>query len=63
LRYAFRPSTIWKIDMEKPNARGPTPSRKAHVALREKLNRKSKLPPLPVEPLAKHSVLPAARPR
>jgi hypothetical protein len=34
--------------MQKPTARGPTPSRKAHLALREKLNRKSKpAPPLP----------------
>jgi len=34
--------------MEKPTARGPTSGRKAHLALREKLNRKSKpLPPLP----------------
>ncbi len=32
-------------DMEKPNARGPTPSRKAHLALGEKLNRKEKPPP------------------
>jgi hypothetical protein len=31
--------------MEKPNARGPSPSRKAHLALRAKLNRKSKPPP------------------
>jgi hypothetical protein len=31
--------------MEKPNARGPTPSRKAHLALGEKLNRKGKPPP------------------
>jgi hypothetical protein len=30
---------------EKPNARGPTPSKKAHVALGNKLNRKSKEPP------------------
>ena len=29
--------------MEKPNARGPTPSRKAHLALGEKLNRKEKI--------------------
>jgi len=33
--------------MEKPNARGPTPSRKAHVALGEKLNRKEKPPQMP----------------
>jgi len=31
--------------MEKPIARGPTAGRKAHLALREKLNRKSKPPP------------------
>jgi hypothetical protein len=35
--------------MEKPNARGPSPSRKAHLALREGLNRKPKLPPMPVK--------------
>lgn len=32
--------------MEKPNARGPSPSRKAEQALGRKLNRKSKTPPL-----------------
>jgi hypothetical protein len=31
--------------MEKPNARGPSPSRKAHLALKERLNRKPKRPP------------------
>jgi hypothetical protein len=31
--------------MEKPNVRGPSPSRKAHFALGDKLNRKDKLPP------------------
>jgi len=31
--------------MEKPTARGPTAGRKAHLALGEKLNRKSKRPP------------------
>jgi hypothetical protein len=37
--------------MEKPNVRGASPSRKAHLALREKLNRKSKPPPpFPVKP-------------
>jgi hypothetical protein len=37
--------------MEKPNARGPTPSRKAHLALGEKLNRKEKPPPqMPARP-------------
>jgi hypothetical protein len=40
--------------MQKPNVRGPTPSRKAHLALREKLNRKSKPPPpLPAKSLDK----------
>jgi hypothetical protein len=33
--------------MEKPNARGPTPSRKSQVALGQKLNRKPKQPPTP----------------
>jgi hypothetical protein len=33
-------------DMEKPNVRGPSPSRKAHLALREKLNRPDKPPPV-----------------
>jgi hypothetical protein len=31
--------------MKKPNVRGPSPSRKAHLALREKLNRKFKPAP------------------
>jgi hypothetical protein len=31
--------------MKKPNIRGPSPSRKAHLALRENLNRKFKPPP------------------
>jgi len=36
--------------MQKPTARGPTPSRKAHLALREKLNRKFKpAPSLPID--------------
>jgi hypothetical protein len=36
--------------MEKPNARGPSPSRKAHLALKERLNRKLKRPPrLPIK--------------
>jgi hypothetical protein len=30
---------------EKPTARGPSPSRKAHAALGNKLNRKAKEPP------------------
>jgi hypothetical protein len=40
---------LQKIYMEKPNARGPSPSRKAQLALKERLNRKSKRPPpLPI---------------
>jgi len=40
--------------MKKPNVRGPSPGRKAHLALREKLNRKFKPPPrLPVKSLDK----------
>jgi hypothetical protein len=35
--------------MKKPNVRGPSPGRKAHLALREKFNRKSK--PAPAWPL------------
>jgi len=31
--------------MEKPNARGPSPSSKAHLALGARLNRKAKPPP------------------
>ncbi|HYY13952.1 MAG TPA: hypothetical protein VE758_05920 [Chthoniobacterales bacterium] len=31
--------------VKKPKVRGPSPSRKAHLALREKLNRKFKQPP------------------
>jgi hypothetical protein len=38
-----------KIAMEKPNARGPSPSRKAHLALTERLNRKQKPPTMPVK--------------
>src|SRR5260370_331173 len=33
-------------EMEKPNVHGPSPSRKAQLALREKLNRPDKPPPL-----------------
>jgi len=33
-------------NMKKPNVRGLSPSRKAHLALREKLNRPDKPPPL-----------------
>ena len=32
--------------MEKPNVRGPSPSRKAHLALQQQLNRPNKPPPL-----------------
>jgi hypothetical protein len=40
--------------MKKPNVRGPSPSRKAHLALREKLNRKFKpAPQLPAKSLEK----------
>jgi hypothetical protein len=40
-------------DMEKPNARGPSPNRKAHRALGQALNRKPKRPPrLPVKKIA-----------
>jgi hypothetical protein len=48
-RLAQAPLQRPKISMEKPNARGPSPSRKAHFALRERLNRKPKLPPVPVK--------------
>jgi len=34
-----------QINMEKPNARGPSPGRKAVNALGARLNRKSKRPP------------------
>jgi hypothetical protein len=44
--------------MEKPNIRGASPSRKAHLALREKLNRKSKPPP----PFPEITPVPAAKP-
>jgi hypothetical protein len=37
--------------MEKPNVRGPSPSRKAHLVLREKLNRREKPPPALLEPM------------
>ncbi|HYR22669.1 MAG TPA: hypothetical protein VEP30_07075 [Chthoniobacterales bacterium] len=40
---------LTKIDMKKPNVRGPSPRRKAHLVLREKLNRKSK--PAPAWPV------------
>jgi hypothetical protein len=48
-RLAQTPLQRPKINMEKPNARGPSPSRKAHLALKERLNRKPKLPPMPVK--------------
>jgi hypothetical protein len=38
--------------MEKPNGRGPSPSRKAHLALRQKMNRKEKPPPPLLEPIS-----------
>jgi len=37
------------VDMKKPNVHGPSPARKAHLALREKINRKSK--PAPAWPI------------
>jgi hypothetical protein len=37
--------------MEKPNVRGPSPSRNAHLELRQKLNRKAKSPPPLLEPM------------
>jgi hypothetical protein len=41
-------------DMEKPSTRGPTPSHKAHRALRQILNRKPKEPPpLPAKKIAR----------
>jgi len=40
--------------MEKPSARGPSPSRKAHRALGPRLNRKTKRPPpLPMRKITK----------
>jgi hypothetical protein len=38
-----------RIDMKKPNVRGPSPVRKAQLVLRKKLNRKSK--PVPARPV------------
>ena len=39
-----------ETNMEKPMERGVSPSRKAHLALKERLNRKAKRPPpLPVK--------------
>jgi hypothetical protein len=37
--------------MEKPNVRGPSPSRKADLALQQKLNGKAKSPPPLLEPM------------
>jgi hypothetical protein len=54
LRQPFARSTIAQVEMKKPNVRGPSPNRKAHLALRERLNRKAKTPPLlPVKSLDK----------
>jgi len=39
-----------RLNMKKPNVRGPSPARKAHLVLRGKLNRKSK--PVPALPFA-----------
>jgi hypothetical protein len=47
-------TTINKIDMKKPNVRGPSPARKAHLALGEKLNRKSK--PVPAWPVPRRAM-------
>jgi hypothetical protein len=44
----------FSFDMEKPSARGPSPSRKAHRALAQVLNRKQKRPPrLPAKKIAR----------
>jgi hypothetical protein len=48
--------------MEKPNVRGASPSRKAHLVLRDKLNRKSKPPPA-LPPRSGELLEPARRPR
>jgi hypothetical protein len=43
----------FSTDMEKPNARGPSPGRKAHRALGQILNRKPKRAPrLPAKKIA-----------
>jgi hypothetical protein len=49
-------------DMEKPNARGPSPSRKAHRALGQILNRKPKrLPGPPAKKIASNTGRAAGR--
>jgi hypothetical protein len=47
--------------MKKPNARGPSPARKAQVALGEKLNRKPKPPPTPTGKPAGKNPIPSRR--
>jgi len=49
-----------RLDMKKPNVRGPSPARKAHLALRGKLNRKSK--PVPALPIRDRVEKPSQRP-
>jgi hypothetical protein len=49
-------------DMEKPSARGPSPSRKAHRALGQILNQKPKRPPrLPAKKNAANAGCPVNR--
>jgi hypothetical protein len=61
LRQGDGGSTLWtKIDMKKPNVRGPSPARKAYLALRGKLNRKSK--PVPALPVRDRTEKPSRRP-
>jgi hypothetical protein len=50
------------ISVEKPNVRGASPSRKAYLVLRDKLNRKSKPPP-PLPPRPGEIEEPVRRPR
>ncbi len=45
--------------MKKPNVRGPSPARKAHLVLRENLNRKSK--PAPAWPVRERVGKPSQR--
>jgi hypothetical protein len=47
--------------MKKPNVRGPFPARKAQLALREKLDRKSK--PVPAWPLGDRARKSLRRPK
>ncbi len=55
-------STTSKINMEKPNARGPSPGRKAAHALGARLNRKPKRPPpLPSRKKVSDADRPASR--